>query len=93
MYVRYESCPQRQDTASSMRWHILVSHSVYHDAAQFPDVSRPETLEKRYLRRMSKLQMQLLKASTLQVALPFSPHVQAHTESKDEVPDLLNIQD
>ncbi|CAE7533011.1 unnamed protein product [Symbiodinium natans] len=28
---------------------------------QFPDVSRPETLEKRYLRRMPKLQMQLLK--------------------------------
>jgi hypothetical protein len=29
---------------------------------QFPDVSRPETLEKRYLRRMLKAQMQLLKA-------------------------------
>lgn len=28
---------------------------------QFPDVSRPETLEKRYLRRMPKMQMQLLK--------------------------------
>jgi len=28
---------------------------------QFPDVSRPETLEKRYLRRMLKAQMQLLK--------------------------------
>lgn len=28
---------------------------------QFPDVSRPETLEKRYLRRTAKLQMQLLK--------------------------------
>eukprot|EP00931_Biecheleriopsis_adriatica_P036447 TRINITY_DN20999_c0_g1_i1.p1 TRINITY_DN20999_c0_g1~~TRINITY_DN20999_c0_g1_i1.p1 ORF type:complete len:1076 (-),score=190.03 TRINITY_DN20999_c0_g1_i1:171-3398(-) len=28
---------------------------------QFPDVSRPETLEKRYVRRMPKLQMQLLK--------------------------------
>eukprot|EP00930_Biecheleria_cincta_P098969 TRINITY_DN90621_c0_g1_i1.p1 TRINITY_DN90621_c0_g1~~TRINITY_DN90621_c0_g1_i1.p1 ORF type:complete len:1085 (+),score=176.60 TRINITY_DN90621_c0_g1_i1:177-3431(+) len=30
---------------------------------QFPDVSRPETLEKRYVRRMPKLQMQLLKGS------------------------------
>lgn len=29
---------------------------------QFPDVSRPETLEKRYMRRMPKQQMQLLKA-------------------------------
>jgi len=29
---------------------------------QFPDVSRPETLEKRYVRRMPKLQMQLLKS-------------------------------
>merc|ERR1719235_1255440 len=29
---------------------------------QFPDVTRPETLEKRYVRRMPKLQMQLLKA-------------------------------
>lgn len=29
---------------------------------QFPDVSRPETLEKRYVRRMPKLQMQVLKA-------------------------------
>merc|ERR1719235_354301 len=28
---------------------------------QFPDVTRPETLEKRYVRRMPKLQMQLLK--------------------------------
>mmetsp|Transcript_49152 Transcript_49152/g.137658 ORF Transcript_49152/g.137658 Transcript_49152/m.137658 type:complete len:900 (-) Transcript_49152:111-2810(-) len=28
---------------------------------QFPDVSRPETLERRYSRRMPKLQMQLLK--------------------------------
>jgi len=28
---------------------------------QFPDLSRPETLEKRYARRMPKLQMQLLK--------------------------------
>ncbi|CAE8592802.1 unnamed protein product [Polarella glacialis] len=28
---------------------------------QFPDVSRPETLEKRYVRKMPKLQMQLLK--------------------------------
>lgn len=28
---------------------------------QFPDIGRPETLEKRYVRRMSKLQMQLLK--------------------------------
>lgn len=28
---------------------------------QFPDVNRPETLEKRYVRRMSKMQMQLLK--------------------------------
>lgn len=28
---------------------------------QFPEVSRPETLEKRYIRRMPKLQMQLLK--------------------------------
>lgn len=30
---------------------------------QFPDVSRPESLEKRYARRMPKLQMQLLKGS------------------------------
>mmetsp|Transcript_28649 Transcript_28649/g.52146 ORF Transcript_28649/g.52146 Transcript_28649/m.52146 type:complete len:727 (-) Transcript_28649:61-2241(-) len=29
---------------------------------QFPEVNRPETLEKRYVRRMPKLQMQLLKA-------------------------------
>lgn len=29
---------------------------------QFPDLSRPETLEKRYVRRMPKLQTQLLKA-------------------------------
>merc|ERR1719284_2126960 len=29
---------------------------------QFPEVNRPETLEKRYLRRMPKMQMQLLKA-------------------------------
>eukprot|EP00929_Paragymnodinium_shiwhaense_P001354 TRINITY_DN101581_c0_g1_i1.p1 TRINITY_DN101581_c0_g1~~TRINITY_DN101581_c0_g1_i1.p1 ORF type:complete len:968 (+),score=196.66 TRINITY_DN101581_c0_g1_i1:313-3216(+) len=28
---------------------------------QFPDVNRPETLEKRYVRRMPKLQMQLMK--------------------------------
>jgi len=30
---------------------------------QFPDVSRPETLEKRYARRMPKLQMQVLKGA------------------------------
>mmetsp|Transcript_22010 Transcript_22010/g.58819 ORF Transcript_22010/g.58819 Transcript_22010/m.58819 type:complete len:954 (-) Transcript_22010:182-3043(-) len=29
---------------------------------QFPEVNRPETLEKRYVRRMPKIQMQLLKA-------------------------------
>merc|ERR1719221_888195 len=28
---------------------------------KFPDLSRPETLERRYARRMPKLQMQLLK--------------------------------
>merc|ERR1719253_1191482 len=30
---------------------------------QFPDISRPETLEKRYAHRMPKLQMQLLKGA------------------------------
>lgn len=30
---------------------------------QFPDIGRPETLEKRYLRRMPKQQMQLLKGA------------------------------